>query len=527
MEADFSCPSGRRGPVGVMRNRISFQLIAAVAAVSFIVFGLFSFWLIRSDHRAQISQIERQAHQLSETIKSSTRYAMLRNRPDQIHEIIDTIAQQEGIEHVRLFNKEGRVTYAREEPLIGALVDKDAESCFACHEADAPLERLSMSQRTRTFRTAGAGRTLGIINPIYNEPSCAEGTCHAHPSTQTVLGVLDVTISLADVDDRLVSDRNNALLAVPGTVLATSFLIWLLFNFLVDKPIGHLLKATDAVAGGNLDHKLDVRRNDELGRLGESFNAMTAALTQAQRQVYQANKMASLGRLTAGIAHEINNPLTGVLTYSSFLLKRAPDDSEMKEDLATVVREAKRCREIVKGLLDFSRPAPSRRRWVDCNRILEQALDIVDNQLGVRNIQVTKNLRPDLPSVQGEPNQLVQVLINLLVNAADSIGDGGGTIFLSSEVEETAEGEKVELKLADTGCGIPEDHLDKIFEPFFTTKDNHGVGLGLAVVWGILKDHGGTITVDSRLDRGTTFTILLPIETEAASAVGSADETST
>jgi two-component system NtrC family sensor kinase len=483
----------------------------AVAATTLITFGSFGVWLIESQHDAMTSEIELQANQLSETIKSSTRYAMLRNRPDQVHEIIDTIGRQEGIDRVRIFNKEGEVSYSDEKPLIGTLVDKDAESCYACHVADRPLERLSMSQRTRTFRTEGGSRTLGIINPIYNETSCSNGGCHEHPATQTVLGVLDVTMSLESVDRQMAANRKRAMILVPGAILAASGIIWILFRSLVDKPVRQLLEATDAVASGNLDYKLEVKRYDEFGQLGESFNTMTERLAQAQRQIYHSNKLASLGQLTAGIAHEINNPLTGVLTYSSFLLKRAPDDSEMKEDLGTVVREAKRCREIVKGLLDFSRQVPTLKTLVDCNETIERSLDIVDNQLNVSNIRVTKTLQPDLPKVTGDASQLLQVLINLLVNAADAIGERGGEIVISSNAKDLKEGPYVEIKVADTGCGIPSHQIDRLFEPFFTTKGTEGTGLGLAVVWGIITEHGGTIAVDSKPDRGTTFTLRLPI----------------
>ncbi len=485
--------------------------MVAVAATILVAFSLFGVSLIVSQHEAMTSEIELQANQLSETIKSSTRYAMLRNRPDQVHEIIDTIGQQEGIDQVRIFNKEGKVSYADEKALIGSLVDKDAESCYACHAADAPLERLSMSERTRTFRANGGRRALGIINPIYNTPSCSESDCHAHPASQTVLGVLDVTMSLESVDRQMAANRRRALILVPAAILAASGMIWILFRSLVLKPMQRLVEATDVVASGNLDYRLEVKRNDEFGRLDESFNAMTEKLAEAQKQILQSNKLASLGQLTAGIAHEINNPLTGVLTYSSFLLKRAPADSEMKEDLETVVREAKRCREIVKGLLDFSRQVPTRKTSIDCNQVIDRALGIVDNQLGVRNIQVTKTLQTDLPEVTGDANQLVQVLINLLVNAADAIGDQGGEIFISSGVKDLNGGRHVEIKVADTGCGIPRDQVDQVFDPFFTSKGTEGTGLGLAVVWGIVQEHGGAIRVDSKPERGTTFTLLLPV----------------
>jgi two-component system NtrC family sensor kinase len=280
---------------------------------------------------------------------------------------------------------------------------------------------------------------------------------------------------------------------------------------LVGKPVRQLLQATEKVADGDLTHRIDVKRNNELGKLQTSFNEMTRGLSEAQNQLYQSDKMASVGRLAAGIAHEINNPLTGVLSFSSLLLKNATDNSELRADLEIIVRETKRCREIVKGLLDFSRQIPPRKTRVNLNKTVKRALDIVDHQLAVKNIAVTTTMKEDLPSARLDSNQIVHVLINLLVNAADAIGPQGGEIFVSTDLEEIEGNQMVEVKVADTGCGIPLSEQNKIFEPFFSTKEGKGTGLGLAVVWGIINEHNGSISVTSQPERGSTFTILLPI----------------
>ena len=293
--------------------------------------------------------------------------------------------------------------------------------------------------------------------------------------------------------------------------LATSTIIWLLFHNLVGKPVTRLLAATEAVADGDLSYQVEVKRNDEMGRLESSFNQMTTRLAETQSQLYQSNKLASVGRLAAGIAHEINNPLTGVLTYSSLMLQGAGDDQELRDDLETIVHETKRCREIVRGLLDFARQVPPRKAFMDLNEIVQRALDIVDHQLGVHNIRFTRTLADDLPQVRVDPNQIQQVLINLLVNAADAIGVKGGEIFISTALKRLGGEPTLELKVADDGCGIPATELDKIFEPFYTTKESGGTGLGLAVAWGIINEHGGTISVSSQPDRGTAFTVHLPL----------------
>ena len=506
-----STASPRRAEASGSSGRISRQVILAVVAASTLVFGLSSYFALEGQRRALITQVDHQAHLVSETIKSSTRYAMLLNRREDVHQIIDTIGRQAEIHQVRIFNKEGQVIYSPDKTLLGEFVDKQTEACYACHAADQPLERLSRPQRTRIFRHADGERRLGIINPIYNEPSCWQGSCHAHVESQSVLGILDVTLPLAEVDRQLaVNGRRAGGLSV-AAILAIVVILWLFFHRRVVKPVGQLLEATNIVAAGDLGHQLPVRRNDELGLLQRSFNDMTRRLAAAQSQVYQSDKLASIGRLAAGVAHEINNPLTGVLVHSSFLHKRAGDGSAEQKDLETIVHETKRCREIVKGLLDFARQAPMRKTSVELNTVVERALRIVDNQLKVKDVEVIRALADELPATWADSNQLTQVLINLLVNAADAIGPEGGEIYLSTEHRDGESGEVIVFKVADNGGGIAEQDLGRIFEPFFTTKERQGTGLGLAVVWGIVQEHGGSIEVDSTVGRGTTFTVLLPV----------------
>jgi two-component system NtrC family sensor kinase len=391
------------------------------------------------------------------------------------------------------------------------MVDKQAEACYACHAADQPLEKLSIPERTRIFKVKDGIKNLGIINPIYNEPGCWQADCHAHEAAQKVLGVLDITMSLEEVDRQMRANQVKMVTFALSAIIAISFILWFFIQKLVGKPVSQLVKATNIVAGGNLDYKIKVEKNDELGQLGNSFNEMTRRLAEVQRQLYQSDKLASLGRLAAGVAHEINNPLTGVLTYSTFLLKRAEKNGEMKEDLEVIVRETKRCREIVKGLLDFARQVPVKKTNVDINDVITRALSIVDNQLNINNISVEKNLRQDLPTIRADGNQMQQVFVNLFVNAADAIGNKGGNISITTNLLENADKKIIEIKVQDTGRGIPREDLTKIFEPFYSTKGHKGTGLGLAVVWGIIDKHGGSVAVESEVEQGTTFILHLPL----------------
>ncbi len=494
-----------------MRSHIARRVMLAVGLVSLAVFGT-SAWLASRAHERELAAlVEHQALVLSDTIRNSTRHAMLLNERDMVHRIIEQIGRQGGLEKIRIYNKEGEVIYSPDAALVGTTVDQQNEACDGCHSAGRSVAELSAGSRTRVFRSETGDRQLGVITPISNEPVCANAGCHAHPPQQQVLGVLDVTVSLADVDRTVNASRRSALLFALAGIAVISVLLSTLFQRWVGRPVRALLGATKRIAAGDLDHRLQVPRADELGQLAESFNQMTAKLAEARSMLYQSNKLASVGRLAAGIAHEINNPLTGVLTYSSFLLKRATD-AESKSDLETIVHETKRCRDIVRGLLDFSRQVPPKKTQVDLNAIVERALTIVDNQLKVQNIQVTKSLAANLPAFPADANQLQQVVLNLLVNAADAFEHGDRQIYVATDVKEIAGRRMAEVKVADNGMGIPEKNLGRIFEPFFTTKENRGTGLGLSVCWGIVTEHGGTIAVDSKVGSGTTFTVHLPLE---------------
>jgi two-component system NtrC family sensor kinase len=492
-----------------LKNKISHKLIA-VGIFTIAIVGVSSYFITRSNQQTFILKVEHYAHQLSEMIKSSTKSDMLFYRRERVHEIIDTIGQQEGIDKVRIFNKEGTIIYSSDNTDIGTMVDKQAEACYGCHTADQPLERLSIAERTRIFQLDDEAKSLGIINPIYNEPSCWQADCHVHSQDQKVLGVLDVDMSLAEVDRLTRENQTKVILLTLGAMIVISVFLGFFFQRLITHPVQRIVAATNAVASGNLSYKLEVKRNDELGHLGNSFNEMTRNLAEAQTQLYHSDKLASIGRLAAGVAHEINNPLTGVLTYSSFLLKRAKDDPEMRSDLETIVHETKRCRDIVKDLLDFARPVPPNKKSVNVNDVIERALSIVANQLNFNHIVVHKELSDSLPEISIDSGQLQQVFINLLVNAADAIGDDGGTISLTTGAVESGGKEHAQIEISDTGCGITKENLSKIFEPFYSTKDQKGIGLGLSIVWGIIDKHQGTIDADSEPGKGTTFTIRLP-----------------
>lgn len=492
-----------------MRTRIGTRLILGAGLVTAAVIGLMTASIVRTHTAQLISERTRSANQLSETIKSGTHFDMLENRRDNLHRQIRAIGelQSEGIRKVRVFNKDGQIMFSSDKGEIGTTLDVRGEACYACHAEGRPLEKLGIQARARIFPAGDGTRVLGIINPIPNEASCYTASCHAHSPSKRILGVLDVNVSMAEADAEIA--RSRTLMVALGILafLATSLILWWLNRQLVLKPVTALLEGTRRVADGDLATTIPVMAQDELGDLATAFNQMTHRLADTQLQLTQADKLASVGRLAAGIAHEINNPLTGVLSYASLLKKRFESDSAASEDLDVIIRETLRCRGIIRELLDFARPAPPSRKPTDLNEVARHAVAVVMNQLHVSHVKLALDLAEDLPPAYADANQIQQVVVNLLLNAEDAIGPAGGEIRLSSR----AKGGSVELTTEDNGQGIPPEDLPHLFEPFFSTKGTHGTGLGLAVTWGIIESHGGTIEAQSEPGHGARFTISLPV----------------
>ena len=297
-------------------------------------------------------------------------------------------------------------------------------------------------------------------------------------------------------------------------------------------PIHSVSEAARHVAQGDYSQRVPVASADEVGQLASSFNTMTAELarvhqelrdwaatlerkveertaqlTAMQAQLVQSAKMAAIGKLAAGVAHEINNPLTGILTNSSLMLEDVAPDDTRREDLQTIVSETLRCRKIVKGLLDFARQSQPQKTALSLNQVVEDILGLMRNQASFRNIEVRLALDPALPPLLADGDQLRQVVLNIVLNAADAMPTGG-VLSIASRLD--ASGRRVELSIADTGSGIPDEVRDRLFEPFLTTKKT-GTGLGLSIAYGIVERHRGDIRVDSATGRGTTFLITLPL----------------
>ena len=444
-----------------MRMRIGTRMILGAGLVTALVIGIMTILIMKSHANQVVFEKTRSANQLSETIKRSTHFDMLENRRDNLHRQIQAIGdmQQEGIRKVRLFNKEGRIMFSSSREETGTTLDKRAEACYACHAEGRPLEKLDIHARARLFRGSDGNRLLAIINPIPNEPSCSTAACHAHSPQQSILGVLDVNVSMVEADHEIARSRRVMVGLALLAIASSSLMLWWLNRQMVVRPVAALLAGTKRVAKGDLTTTIPVTAKHELGELAQAFNAMTQRMSETQRQLNQADKLASVGRLAAGVAHEINNPLTGVLTYASLLAKRFAADPSAKDDLDVILRETKRCRGIVRELLDFARPMPPARKATDLNEIVRHSIAVVVNQLSLNSVNLDLDLGLDLPAAYADGNQMQQVIVNLLLNAADAIGTEGGVIRIGTRTLSLPAWGHVPLRKAT--CPKGHDLLDR------------------------------------------------------------------
>jgi two-component system, NtrC family, sensor kinase len=355
-----------------------------------------------------------------------------------------------------------------------------------------------------------------------------------------IIGMLYVGI----LEKPYIDLRNKVMVTFAIMAGSTTIFLLALLGFIaanITRPLRVLVEATSMVAKGDLDHRVEIDHGDELGQLATAFNSMTDDLRQANENLTQwglmlekrveertqelqeaeenlvrSEKLASLGKIAAGVAHEINNPLTSILIYTHLMLERCSPEAESFEPLTLIAEETSRCAQIVKGLLEFARQRPAQSALMDINLIVDRTVQLLEKQALVRNIRIVKNLDSRLPEVALDKDKIQQVFSNLLINACEAM-PGGGTLTVTSRLD--SGGSEAKIIFADTGIGIPKENVHKLFDPFFTTK-SIGTGLGLAVSYGIIRQRGGTIDVKSEVGKGSVFTVRFPID-ETANEKGS------
>lgn len=308
----------------------------------------------------------------------------------------------------------------------------------------------------------------------------------------------------------------NNLIVASLVILVLAAILALFWSRRLTRPIEWLSKATRVVGKGKFDIRVERSSRDEIGELADSFNTMASeldtrerALNDAQSALVHSEKMAAFGQLGAGIAHEVKNPLAGILGFAQLSLRKVDEESPLHKNLTSIEKETKRCKNIIENLLKFARQEKVSYQLSDINRIIEDTITLMDHQLGIHRITVEKDLASELPHIMGNTNQIQQVLMNLMLNAQQAMNGNPGVItFMTRLLNE----EQIEVHIGDNGPGIPEDIQEKIFDPFFTTKPSgQGTGLGLSVSYGIIKDHRGDIRIESKEGKGTTFIITFPV----------------
>jgi two-component system NtrC family sensor kinase len=514
---------------------VSVRLFLLLMVVMLITFGIHTYLDIRTNSNNLTSAVYESTLGASDLIVRSTRYSMLLNRKEDVHQTIKTLGTEPGFVGISIYNKNGRVIFSTDSTAIGHQVDLAAEACNICHASGEPLVSVPTGDRMRVYESTDGERVLGLISPIRNEPACVDAACHAHSSNQNVLGVLDVKMSLAGVDARVEAAKRSSIWSGLAMILVVAGLSGIFIYQFLRRPIRRLKHGMATVSRGDLDASVDATSNDELGDLARAFNRMAAdlkkarvelqnwttsleervqekteELQRAQSQVIHMEKMASLGKLSTSVAHEINNPLFAILTYSKLGLRELDEDvaevEKLREYLSIVQRESGRCGEIVRSLLEFARSRGGKFEPNRLNELVEQVLRLLAHHFELQQVSVLRDFELEDDYLICDARQIQQALIAPCINAVEAMPDGGVLT-----IRTTGDGERVSIEISDNGAGISEEELDHVFEPFFTTKaDRGGLGLGLSVVYGIVQRQGGNVTIESLPTRGARVTIVLP-----------------
>jgi len=543
---DVDTPSGGSAPAPDRRGRLRRQmdhvhtkLTLLLVVLLTLTLALIGYISVRV-HRSELQQAtQTSSANTADVIRRSTSYFMMQNDRDGLHQMIQTIADQPGIVRIRVISPTGQVSYSSDAREIGTIIDKHSAECTACHKNGASLPTPG-GDRFRIFH-AGGQRVLGTITAIDNDPTCSNAACHAHPASQRVLGVLDTQVSLAAADRSLASATLTLTAQTITGIVFVVLVIWLVVQHFVHRPLAKLRTGTEHLAKGELGYQIRVKSQfDEVGQLAASFNRMssellaarrevtdwahtleervaqkTSELQQAQEQMLRVERMVAIGKLAAVVAHEINNPLAGILTYAKLIrrwLERGITTEERKKEacdsLDLIASESRRCGELVKNLLMFSRKTPMNIEKNDLNSILERSLLLVQHKAEIQAVNVVTDLERALPAILCDAAQIEQVVLALILNALDAMPHGGNLWVSTRRL-----GPDVEIQVRDDGSGIPPEIMPRIFEPFTTTKEvGKGTGLGLAIAKGITERHGGRIELQSELGVGTTFRVFIPVE---------------
>jgi signal transduction histidine kinase len=532
---------------------LRFQAVAAISALIIITSAILVGFLIKSQKEHITAELEKRGASLVKMLANNSEYGVMIESEYILTDLMKTLAVERDFLFVAIQNPQGKIiaqiSMLKDSVNSNLTFDDDIEELMKSKNVisskrklpEKDIELIEFAYPVFKYSIEGgiSREELGVVMPSLSDPDI-----QAEP-----IGLARLGISLANVQKDISRMVWMTIFLTCLVVFAAIAVTITLVNFII-KPIENLVNVTERIASGDLSHEVPVKSVDELGRLAISFNKMTDSLRQyrdevemynrtleqkiaertseleaAQKQLIQSEKMAAIGELAAGVAHELNNPMGGILGYSQYALEKlsAKKAVELTDDdidsqcrfLEDIEQQARRCKTIVKNLLKFSRTsAKTEFEFFDLNQSLEETLTFVQHQLDMKNIELGKNLDPNLPAYYGNASQLQQVFTNLMLNAQQAMPEGGRLSIETRFSPPIGEFQGcVEVEFTDTGSGIRPEILNKIFEPFYTTKEvGKGTGLGLSISYGIIKEHQGDILVKSKLGEGTTFTLVLPLE---------------
>ncbi len=530
------------------RSTIYGQVVFIMGASFIVLFILFNI-VFRSVYIDFFNTTVRQnGDHISSIVEGALYHSMLENDQSMLQQTLDVISTMSGIDEVNMYDDKNRLAYTS---LSTELENRGNPRCNDCHKDPAALfsEKDQKSYRIvdvnpecGIYHDKGSERHLLIRQPIYNEKSCYTSSCHAHSKDDVILGSLMINLPLNDLDTFVEeSSTNFFLLAFLITALLITFLI-IFTRKRIKNPLNSIISASEAVSKGDTTIRIDISPDllEDMSKVSLAFNNMldniesatrelqnwsqqleykvqkkTEELSEAQNELIHVERIASLGKLSSSVAHEINNPLSGILVYTKLISRQLnkPEFYHAKKDsilshLKYIESETKRCGDIVKGLLDFSRKDQEDFEPASLHEILNATYSLMSHPIRIANISFEKEFRASDDEIFCSPNQIKQAFVALLVNAKEAI-QGQGTIILRTS---NSDEDHIKVEIIDNGSGIAPENISHIFEPFYSTKhDASGIGLGLAIVHGIAENHKGKIEVESEKGQGTTIMLTFPL----------------
>jgi two-component system NtrC family sensor kinase len=514
------------------------KLVITISVLTVLGTSISLFTTIRTEKKNSMTDALSYITSFSELMRKSIHYDMLTVRRESIQETLEFFGTSESIEGVRILDHSGRIFYSSTLEEVGSSIEKNSLSCTGCHNGNGkPLQALLLKNRWAIYEKPDGSRAMTFAEPIYNEPDCYTAACHTHGSEQKVLGILLTDFSFQAIDNRISNQIASILLYIVLVVLVTAVVLSLILWRIVLKPLTSLTIGMQRVSSGDMEQKVNILSNDEIGRLASTFNSMTEELkiarqrmerwTQSleeevtkktreikltQEKLIQAEKLASLGRLTADVAHEIRNPLSALGGFGRRLLKSVTEKKQ-KEYAEIIVSEANRLELVLSDVLTFSREARFHFKKASVNEIVGKSVNLFREICQEQSIDIKVQYETDLP-VLIDKDQVGQAVNNLISNATDAMPDGG-TLTVTTKNEQANDIIYVAVHISDSGKGISEEMLPLIFEPFHTTKKiGHGTGLGLSISRKIIEEHGGFIQAKNRSEKGLTVSMYFPYQSE-------------